>query len=127
MKTLTKTEQRPVKEPARNEENHMLPRVDIIETKDGYTLQAETPGVSKDGMEVLLEGNELVIIGRRNTEEPDGELLFRESVPCSYRRVFELDPAIDTEKTKAKMEQGILTLHLPKAERVKPRKIEVIE
>ena len=44
---------------------------------------------------------------------------------ADYRRVFELDPAIDSSKISAKMEQGVLTLTLPKSERIKPRKITV--
>jgi HSP20 family protein len=55
------------------------------------------------------------------------ELVYRESSPAIYRRKFELDPAIDTTKVTAKMEQGVLLLTLPKAERVKPRKIEVTD
>ena len=54
-----------------------------------------------------------------------GEPLFRERVLTDYRRVFELDPAIDAGKIAAKMDQGLLTLTLPKSERVKPRKITV--
>lgn len=54
-----------------------------------------------------------------------GQAVFRESSPADFRRVFELDPAIDTAKTSARMEQGVLTLTLPKSERVKPRKITV--
>jgi HSP20 family protein len=55
------------------------------------------------------------------------ELIYRESTPAIYRRKFELDPAIDTTKVTAKMEQGVLLLTLPKAERVKPRKIQVTD
>jgi len=51
--------------------------------------------------------------------------LFRERSAADYRRVFELDPAIDTGRISAKMEQGMLTLSLPKSEEVKPRKIKV--
>ena len=49
----------------------------------------------------------------------------RESRVADFRRVFELDPAIDTSKINAKMDQGVLTLTLPKSEKVKPRKIKV--
>jgi HSP20 family protein len=101
------------------------PEVNILETKDGYVLEAEMPGVSKDGLEVTLEGNELTITGHRQLQPPAGEALFRESHESGFRRVFELDPAIDTAKVSARMEQGVLTLTLPKSERVKPRKISV--
>jgi len=101
------------------------PEVNIFETKDGYVLEAEMPGVSKEGLEITLEGNELTITGHRHVESLSGEALFRESHDAAYRRVFELDPAIDTAKVLARMEQGVLTLTLPKSERVKPRKISV--
>lgn len=102
------------------------PNVDIVETKDGYVLEAEMPGVTKDGLEVLLEGNELTIVGRRK-ESPNGtsQLVYRESVDRDFRRVFELDPTIDKARIGAKIENGMLTLDLPKAEQVKPRKITV--
>lgn len=103
----------------------VAPEVNIFETKDGYVLQAEMPGVSKEGLEITLEGNELTITGNRSVEALPGEALFRESHEVAYRRVFELDPAIDTAKVSARMDQGVLTLTLPKSERVKPRKINV--
>ena len=101
------------------------PEVNIFETKDGYLLEAEMPGVKKEGLEISLEGPEITIIGRRHTENVEGEALLRERQAVDYRRVFELDPAIDTAKISAKVEQGVLTLTLPKSERVKPRKILV--
>ena len=101
------------------------PEVNIFETKDGYVLEAEMPGVNKEGLEITLEGNELTITGHRQLEPLRGEPLFRESNETGYRRVFELDPAIDTAKVSARMEQGVLRLTLPKSERVKPRKISV--
>jgi len=101
------------------------PEVNICETKDGYVLEAEMPGVNKDGLEITLEGNEITIVGHRQVEPLIGEALFRESREADYRRVFELDPAIDTGKISAQMDQGVLTLTLPKSERVKPRKIKV--
>jgi HSP20 family protein len=83
--------------------------------------------VNKAGLEIMLEGNEITILGRRTAEPVSGETLFRERSTADYRRVFELDPAIDTGRISAKMEQGILSLALPKSERVKPRKIIVSE
>jgi HSP20 family protein len=103
----------------------VAPDVNIYETEDGYVLQAEMPGVTKEALEITLEGNSLTFIGRRNDEARPGNVLYSESRGANYRRVFELDPAIDTEKISAEMRQGVLTLILPKAERVKPRKIEI--
>jgi len=109
----------------RAEENWFTPEVNIFETKDGYVLQADMPGVDKSGLEVTLEGNTLTIVGRRNEPEFGANPVYRESRDGDFRRVFELDPAIDSAKINARVEQGILTLHLPKADKVKPRKIQV--
>jgi HSP20 family protein len=109
--------------PAREE--YIAPNVNIFETPEGYVLEAEMPGVAKTGLEITLEGTEIAITGRRNPETVPGDALFRERNTADYRRVFELDPAIDTSKVSAKIEQGILTVTLPKSERVKPRKIAV--
>ena len=83
------------------------------------------PGVSKDGLEISIENNELSIIGRRSNPAIDGTLVHRESRPYNYRRSFEIDPSIDSAKIAARVSQGVVTLTLPKAEEVKPRKITV--
>lgn len=102
------------------------PVVNIFETPDGYVLEAELPGVNKDGLSVSLEGTLLTLEGRRPEQAvPGAETLYRESRAAGFRRVFELDPAIDAAKISARIEQGILTLALPKAEAVKPRQIAV--
>ena len=65
------------------------------------------------------------IIGRRSLPKVEGALLHHESRLENFRRTFELDPSIDADKISAKVEQGLVTLTLPKAEHVKPRKIAV--
>jgi HSP20 family protein len=104
---------------------YAAPLANIRETADGYLLEAEMPGVAKDGLEVTVENGELLIVGRRTAETGPGRSVYRESRGFDYRRVFELDPSIDAGKITAKIEQGVLRLHLPKAESVKPRKIAV--
>jgi HSP20 family protein len=104
---------------------YIAPDVNICETRDGYLLEADMPGVNKDGLEVTLEGHEITIVGHRAPENTPGQPLFRERRPLDFRRVFELDPAIDTARISARMNQGVLTLTLPKSERVKPRRIAV--
>ena len=103
------------------------PEVNIFETPEGYLLEGEMPGVTRDGLEITLEGNTLTIVGHRNEADFGANPVYRESKAGSFRRVFELDPTIDTSKINAKMEQGVLKLHLPKAEKVKPRKIQVTD
>ena len=104
-----------------------LPPANIREEGDLYLLELEMPGVSKSGLEVTVENNELTIVGHRGDTEPKGEIVYRESRQGDYRRSFELDPSIDTTKIVAKMDQGILRLTLPKAESIKPRKITVAD
>jgi len=121
MKATLQKENRATERPA----EYVAPEVNIFETGEGYVLEAEMPGVSKDGLEITIEGTEITIVGRRHHEESPGETLFQESSHADYRRVFELDPAIDTSRIAARVEQGVLTLSLPKAEKVKPRRITV--
>jgi HSP20 family protein len=102
----------------------VTPEVNIVETAQGYVLEAEMPGVTKDGVEISLENNVLTLVGRR-APAPAGTSLYRESQPADFRRAFELDPSIESGKISARVEQGILILNLPKAEKVKPRKITV--
>jgi HSP20 family protein len=106
-------------------EEFNTPSGSLIETSNGYTLAVEMPGVNKDGLEISVENNELTIIGRRSLPQIEGTLIHREGRPENFRRTFELDPSIDSEKISARIEQGIVTLTLPKAEHVKPRKITV--
>ena len=106
-------------------EQFIAPSASLMESGDGYTLEVEMPGVSKNGLEISVENNELTIIGRRWLPHIEGTLIHHESRPENFRRTFELDPSIDTDKINAKIEQGVVTLILSKAEHVKPRKITV--
>jgi HSP20 family protein len=106
-------------------EQFIAPPASVIEAGDGYTLEIEMPGVTKDGLDISVENNELTIVGRRSLPKIEGTLVHHESRPGNFQRTFELDPSIDGEKISAKIEQGLVTLTLPKAEHVKPRKINV--
>ena len=106
-------------------EEFVAPAATVLENADGYTLEVEMPGVSKENLEMWVEKNELTILGRRSMPSVEGTLIHRESRPENFRRSFELDPSIDAGKISAKIEQGVVTLTLPKAEQVKPRKIAV--
>ena len=108
------------------EREYIRPAVNIYETPETYVLEAELPGVNKDGVSVELEGNLLTLEGRRPAPVlPESGFFYRETSDADFRRVFQVDPAIETTKISARMEQGILTLTLPKADTAKPRKITV--
>ncbi len=106
-------------------EQFIAPPATVLENADGYTLEVEMPGVNKENLEMWVENNELTITGRRSIPAVEGTLIHRESRTENFRRTFELDPSIDAEKISAKIEQGVVSLTLPKAEQVKPRKITV--
>lgn len=106
-------------------EQFITPSASLMEISDCYVLDIELPGVKKEGLEISVENNELTIVGRRSLPQIEGVLIHRESRPENFRRTFELDPSIDADKISAKMDQGVATLTLPKAEHVKPRKITV--
>jgi len=106
-------------------EQFIAPPASVIDAGDGYTLELEMPGVNKDRLDISVENNELMIVGRRSLPKIEGTLIHHESRPENFRRTFELDPSIDANEINAKIEQGLVTLTLPKAEHVKPRKITV--
>ena len=106
-------------------EQFISPAATVLENTDGYTLEVKMPGVTKESLEMWVEKNELTILGRRSTPTAEGTLIHRESRTENFRRAFELDPSIDADKISAKIEQGVVTLTLPKADQVKPRKIAV--
>jgi HSP20 family protein len=106
-------------------EQFITPPASVREISDGYMLEIEMPAVKKDGLEISVENNELTLIGWRSLPAAEGTLIHRESRSQNFRRVFELDPSIDADKISAKIDQGLVTLTLPTAEHVKPRKITV--
>ena len=125
MNTLVRENRSNASNGERAAEQFIAPAATVLENADGYTLEVEMPGVSKEKLEMWVENNELTIVGRRSMPSIEGTLIHRESRQENFRRAFELDPSIDAEKISAKIEQGVVTLTLPKAEQVKPRKITV--
>ncbi len=125
MNAATQNQNRPRQTEARSTRGFITPPANVSMTDTEYVLEVEMPGVNKNGLETTVEGNELTIIGRRSMDLPEGELFYCETPSADFRRVFELGPDVDTTKINAKLEQGVLTLHLPKSEKAKPKKIEV--
>ena len=107
----------------RTNQFYITPLVDVQSTPESIVLHAEMAGVDKTGVDITIEDGNLVLVGHRLPLNVPGDPVYVERRALDYRRVYELDPSIETDKIAARVEDGILTVTLPKAERVKPRKI----
>jgi HSP20 family protein len=108
------------------EEFVIVPAVDIYENENEYVITAEMPGVKKDGIDVVLDNNELEINGKINGSLPEQEnMKYSEFRLYNYHRKFNVGESINNNALSAALENGILTLTLPKKEEVKPKRIEV--
>jgi HSP20 family protein len=102
------------------------PPVDIWEDKDGITLCADMPGVSKDRLNLRIDGNNLIVEGQVQFELPEkAEALYADVRSSLYRRSFSLSGELETGKIEATLKDGVLTVHIPKRSELRPRKIEV--
>ena len=104
--------------------NWQAPPFDIYENKEELLLIADLPGVKADNLKIHMDKNELTIEGLRTRAKHD-HVLIDESPVCDYRRTFVVPPGIDDKKIKAETKYGVIRLHLPKSEDVKPRQIQV--
>lgn len=103
-----------------------VPPVDIYENFDEIILVASLPGVLQEDIDVTFERGELRILGRvRSPERAPGEMLLREFAPAGFQRIFQIGQTVDSAKIRAELSNGVLTLHLPKADAAKPRSIPV--
>jgi len=102
------------------------PATDIIEREDGFHIFMDLPGVRKDDLIIDLNDNELKIRGKAvHPAQVKAGALSVEFVSGEYSRTFTLSDAVDREKIKANMKNGVLGLHLPKVEQIKPKRIEI--
>lgn len=103
-----------------------VPAVDILENEEEIIVLADMPGVTSKSVDIDLRESVLTIQGRISPVEGEKEVtVYREFDWGDYLRQFTLSDAIDQEKITAKMDQGVLRLTLPKAEKRKPQKIQV--
>ncbi len=104
-----------------------IPIVDISETDAEYLIKAELPEVKKEDVKVTVENGVLTLQGeRRQEKEEKGKKYHRvERSYGSFVRSFTLPESIDESGVKAEYKDGVLNLHLPKSEKVKPKAIEV--
>ena len=106
----------------------MFPRLDVTERDGEFVVTAELPGVKREDIEISIENGVLTVSAetRSETEEKEGERVLRQERRYGkYLRSLRLGKEIDDRKVKATLRDGVLELVLPKAEAVKPKKINV--
>jgi HSP20 family protein len=101
------------------------PRFDIVETEDELTLYGDLPGVGNDQLDVRYENEQLIIHGKTQPRTDDVKFLRQEYGVGDFHRTFVIGESIATEKISAEMHNGVLIVHLPKAEAAKPKRIHV--
>jgi HSP20 family protein len=112
--------------PVRVEASGSFPALNAWEDRENIYVEAELPGLAIENLDIQVKGDELTIAGERKPKTADGLTYHRrERGTGAFRRLVRLPVEIDAEKVEASLRDGILTLRLPKAEAVKPRKIEV--
>src|SRR5690349_11296113 len=101
------------------------PRVDVVETDDGLTLYADMPGVKPEDVDVRFEGGELTLHGRCAPRQSQANWLLYEYGVGDFYRSFTVGEDVDPARIAAELKLGVLTVHLPRSEAAKPRKITV--
>jgi HSP20 family protein len=105
--------------------SYYRPNVDIVERADELTVQADVPGATADGIEVDFEDGMLSIHVKVPPRNQGVDYLVREYGVGDFCREFRVNETIDVARISADLADGVLTLHLPKVEAAKPRKIAV--
>ena len=105
---------------------HYRPNVDIVERADELTVHADMPGVESDDIDISFENGMLTIHGKVKQRQPeDTDFLLNEYGIGDFCRTFRVSETIDSQGITAEYADGVLVLHLPKTEAVKPRKVAV--
>jgi len=102
------------------------PRTNFYDDGEALRMQLEVPGIPRENLTVKVQGNYLEISGSRTSDHPEGYTTHRkERADGAFTRSFTLPAEVDAEHIEARLENGILTLVLPKADTAKPKQITV--
>ncbi|MBW2476942.1 MAG: Hsp20/alpha crystallin family protein [Deltaproteobacteria bacterium] len=104
-------------------ESYLRPPVDIFETDEGLQFVADVPGLDEKSLEITVENGVLTITGHAPAGQDD--MLYREFSMAGYWRQFQIPDTIDASGAHAEINHGVLSLHLPKSEAAKPRRIDI--
>jgi HSP20 family molecular chaperone IbpA len=108
-------------------QSFVVPPVDVFENENAITLLADLPGVSREQLNLRVDGETLTIEATATAAStpPDMQLVYGELQCPAYRRQFTLSRELDAARIEAQLRDGVLRLTIPKAEEAKPRRIQV--
>lgn len=114
-------------EVAAKPERFRVPSIDISEKENEFLIEANMPGIKKDDIHVQFHKGELTITGKaeKHDEKKEKNCRFRQFESMDFYRSFRVGNSVKADDISARLENGVLTVHLPKSESVKPKKIEV--
>ncbi|MFH1011913.1 MAG: Hsp20/alpha crystallin family protein, partial [bacterium] len=103
------------------------PAVDIAENDDNFQIVAELPGIRMDEVKISLEDHVLTVRGEKKHEVSENKRNYHRIERCygQFQRSFTLPSSVNADKVKAEMDNGVLTISLPKAEEAKAREIPI--
>jgi len=110
----------------RTAETAMRAPADVYEDQEGLTLVADMPGVSRERLDVRVDGDKLLLEGSVQFELPEqAEAVYADVRSTLYRRSFVLSRELDSAQIQATLKDGVLTVRIPKRAELRPRKIQV--
>lgn len=114
-------------EPLVTVQQSFLPDFEVRENKDGYVFKADVPGIKESDLHVTVNGNQLVISGKRDAEErrQDENFYVYERSYGSFTRSFTLPDSANSEQCGADLKDGVLTVSIPKKPEAQPKRVSV--
>ena len=104
----------------------LRPAADVVETDTAWLIRLDMPGVDDTTTDITVEDRVLTVSGTNTLTLPEAaKALHTEFAIADYRRSFTITDAVDTDGIKAQVRNGVVTVTLPKAQRLQPRKIAV--
>nr|MBO2501358.1 Hsp20/alpha crystallin family protein [Thermoanaerobacterales bacterium] len=101
------------------------PVADVEETDDAYLVELEVPGIKRDDLDIEVSGRRLSVRGERKEKERVGVLRRRERAVGRFSYELTLPSGIEEDEVEARLDDGVLSIRLPKPERERPRRIEI--
>lgn len=113
--------------PGSENESSIAPAVDIHESTQAFEIQCNLPGIKPSDVDITVHGNSVTISAESQAAEntENGHWVLRERMHVKYHRKVTLGCALDPDKVVARSENRVLKLYLPKAEKERPRRIEI--